>query len=365
MRSTPAGRRIYLDENDELKKVGSVLKNPDMAHTLRRIAEGGADVFYSGEMAEEIAADMAANGGLLSYKDLKNYKTVRAEPLWTDYRDYRISSNQPPGGGIMVLEMLNILENFDLAGMGHNSPEYIRVVSEAMKYATIDKDNRVGDPLFVDVPFDELLDKGYAGTLAAAIRAGEKAHVERLNEVPESKDTTHVCTLDADGNAVTMTHSLGMASGVVTDGLGFMYNGCMSVFDPRPGRAGSLAPGKGRFTAMSPSIVFKGDEPHVVIGAPGGTYITMGVLQGILNALDFGMPISDAVAAPRFSTNSDTIDVCNRIPRFVTDELEKIGYPVARSYLSYHFAGVHGIRIDDGVWSGGADPGRDGMALIV
>ncbi|MDD9902584.1 MAG: gamma-glutamyltransferase [Rhodospirillaceae bacterium] len=365
MRCTEAGRSIYFDENDEPKKVGTVLKNPDMARSLRRIAEGGADVFYSGDMAEEIAADMQANGGLLSLDDLKNYETVRSEPLWSDYRDYRISTNQPPGGGIMVLEMLNILENFDLAAMGHNSPEYIRVVSEAMKYATIDKDTRVGDPRYVEVPFDELLDKGYAASLAAQITAGEISHVERLNEVPESQDTTHVCTLDADGNAVTMTHSLGMPSGVVTKGLGFMYNGCMSVFDPRPGRAGSLAPGKGRFTAMSPTIVFKGDDPHVVIGAPGGTFITMGVLQGLLNTLDFGMSISDAIAAPRFSTNSDTIDVTNRIPRFVTDELEKLGYPVARSYLSYHFAGVHAIRIDDGVWTGAADPGRDGMALIV
>ncbi|MEC9152877.1 MAG: gamma-glutamyltransferase [Pseudomonadota bacterium] len=365
MRCTKAGRSIYFEENGDLKKIGTVLKNPDMALSLRRIAEGGAGVFYSGDMAEEIAADMEAHGGLLSLEDLNGYETVRSEPLWSDYQDYRISTNQPPGGGIMVLEMLNILENFDLPAMGHNSPEYIRVVSEAMKYATIDKDIRIGDPRYVDVPFDELLDKGYAADLAAQIKAGKISHVARMNEVPESQDTTHVCTLDADGNAVTMTHSLGMPSGVVTSGLGFMYNGCMSVFDPRPGRTGSLAPGKSRFTAMSPTIVFKGNKPHVVIGAPGGTYITMGVLQGLLNTLDFDMSITDAVAAPRFSTNSNTIDVTNRIPRFVTDELEKLGYPVARSYLSYHFAGVHAIRIDDGAWSGAADPGRDGMALIV
>ena len=139
----------------------------------------------------------------------------------------------------------------------------------------------------------------------------------------------------------------------------------MSVFDPRPGRAGSIAPGKSRFTAMAPTIVFKDGEPHIVIGAPGGTFITMGVLQGILNMLDFGMTVTDAIAAPRFSANSDTIAVSNRIPRFVTDEVEALGYPVARSYLSYVFAGVHAIRIDDGAWSGAADPGRDGMALAV
>jgi len=162
-----------------------------------------------------------------------------------------------------------------------------------------------------------------------------------------------------------MTHSLGMPSGVITPGTGFMWNGCMSVFDPRPGRAGSLAPGKSRFTAMSPTLVFRDGAPVIAIGAPGGTWITMGVLQGLLNVLDFGMSMSDAVAAPRFTANSDVIDVCNRIPRFVTRELEAAGYAVARSHLSYTFAGVHGIRLEGGRWSGGADPGRDGMALAI
>jgi len=144
-----------------------------------------------------------------------------------------------------------------------------------------------------------------------------------------------------------------------------MYNGCMGVFDPRPGHAGSIAPGKSRFTAMAPTMVFDDDDLRIIIGAPGGTWITMGVLQGILNVIDFDMSILEAVAAPRFSANSDVIDVCNRIPHFVSDALERMGYAVARSYLSYTFAGVHAIKVDNGKWSGGADPGRDGMALEV
>ena len=162
-----------------------------------------------------------------------------------------------------------------------------------------------------------------------------------------------------------MTHSLGMPSGVVTPGLGFMYNGCMGAFDPRPGMPHSIAPGKRRFTAMCPTIVFKGDEPYIVVGAPGGTFITMGVLQSILNVIDFGMTMTEAVAAPRITANSNTIDVSNRIPRFVTGALEERGYPIERNPFSYVFAGVHGIRIDNGRWDGGADPGRDGMALAV
>jgi gamma-glutamyltranspeptidase/glutathione hydrolase len=362
---TSAGRHIYFCNDGELPRPGQHLRNPEMAKALQRIAKGGAEVFYTGDMAEEMVADIQANGGLLSLEDLAAYRTRRIEPIWSDYRGFRVASNQPPGGGVMVLEMLNILENFDLAGMGHNTADYIRVVSEAMKYATIDKDTRVGDPDFSDVPTGVLIDKEYAGALAERIAGGERAHVERLKSMAESRDTTHICVIDERGNAVSLTHSLGMPSGVVTEGLGFMYNGCMSVFDPRPGHAGSIAPGKSRFTAMAPTMIFDEEKLRIIIGAPGGTWITMGVLQGILNAIDFDMPILEAIAAPRFSANSDVIDVCNRIPGFVCAELEGMGYEVARSYLSYTFAGVHAIKVDGGKWSGAADPGRDGMALEV
>ncbi|MEL0110700.1 MAG: gamma-glutamyltransferase, partial [Rickettsiales bacterium] len=274
-------------------------------------------------------------------------------------------SNQPPGGGVMIQEMLHILEHFDLGAMGHNSADYIATVAEAMKWATIDKDRKMGDPAFEDVPVADFTNRDYAAELAKKIKRGEKANVVRFGQPEESKDTTHVTVVDGDGNAVSMTHSLGMPSGVVTKGLGFMYNGCMGAFDPRPGLPGSILPGKRRFTAMCPTIVFKGDDPYIVVGAPGGTFITMGVLQSILNVLDFDMTMLEAVSAPRLTANSNTIDVSNRIPKFVTNELIARGYPVARSPFSYVFAGVHGIRIHDGKWDGGADPGRDGMALEV
>jgi len=214
----------------------------------------------------------------------------------------------------------------------------------------------------------ELTSKDYAAAMAERIRRGETTHVPRLNPGgEESKDTTHISAVDGQGNAVALTHSIGMPSGVVTDGLGFMYNGCMGVFDPRPGRAGSLAPGKSRFTAMCPTMLFREgeDRPWLVIGAPGGTFITMGVLQGILNAVDFGMSAAEAVAAPRFCTTSDTIDLTNRILRRTERELRSRGYPTRRSALSYGFAGVHALRRTAAGWDGGADPGRDGMAIGV
>ncbi len=361
-----AARKIYVKDDGSLYKLGETVCNPDMAETYRRISRDGVDDFYTGAIAREIVVDMEANGGLIAAADLEGIVIDDMEPLWGEYRGLRVSTNRPPGGGVMVIQMLNILENFDLAAMGHNSPDYIATVSEAMKIATIDKDVHVGDPRFVDVPLDRLTSKDYARKCAERIKSGEKAHVPRYNPGgAESKDTTHVSTADEHGNCVSLTHTLGMPSGVVTDGLGFMYNGAMAVFDPRPGRTGSLAAGKARFSAMCPSILFKGDEPFFVVGAPGATFITMGVLQAILNAVDFGMTAQEAVMAPRFSTTSDTIDVSNRITRATQAELERRGYTVRRSPLSYHFAGVHALRKTEAGWDGGADPGRDGMAMSV
>jgi gamma-glutamyltranspeptidase/glutathione hydrolase len=365
VRQTPAARDLYFDDEGNPYPIGTRIINRDMRQTLERIRDHGADIFYGGELGEEIAEDMAQNGGLLTLQDLKDYKTVRAEPIWGCYRGHRVASANPPAGGVMIIEMLNILEQFDLTQLGHNSADYIAVVAEAMKYATIDKDNKLGDPEFDNVPVAEFIDRDYAAQCAAKIKAGEKANVVRLGHPEESKDTTHVTVVDADGNCVSMTHSLGMPSGVITNGLGFMYNGCMGAFDPRPGTPHSIAPGKRRFTAMCPTIVFQEDTPYIVVGAPGGTFITMGVLQSILNVMDFDMSMLEAVAAPRITVNSNIIDVSNRIPHFVTDDLQRRGYPVQRSPFSYVFAGVHGIRIRDGKWDGGADPGRDGMALAV
>jgi len=364
LRFSQAGRRLYCRRDGSPRRVGEVITNPDYAATLALIAEKGTAVFYEGAIADLIAEDFARNGGLLSLDDLASYRPKCALPLVGTYRGHRVATNQPPGGGVMLIEMLNILEEFDLAGLGHNTPGYIRVVAEAMKRATIDKDRFVGDPAFTAVRLERLVSTTYAEGLAGEIRRGERAEVPRLNAAPPpASETTQLSVVDRDGNCVSMTHSLGMPSGVITEGLGFMYNGCMGVFDPRPGRAGSIAPGKARFTAMCPTIVLKGNMPFIVIGAPGGTQIVMGVLQAILNIIDFGMSMPEAVAAPRFSATSNAIDVSNRIPRFVTSVLETDGYRVLRNPHSYTFGYVHGICCRGGTLEGGADPGRDGVAL--
>jgi len=363
---TPASRALYCRPDGTPKQVGDHVVNRDLGQTLRLIAKHGDEVFYEGEIAQAIVEDMRRHDGLLGAADLREWKTVRNTPLWGTYRGYRVSSNQPPGGGVMLIEMLNILERFALGTLEHNSAEYIRVVAEAMKRSTVDKDCHVGDPRFVDVPVDRLTSKDYAAGLAEEIRLGKKAEVPRFNAGGSpSRDTTHVSVIDGEGNCVAMTHSLGMPSGVVTEGLGFMYNGCMGVFDPRPGRAGSLAPGKARFSSVVPSIVFEGERPHMVIGAPGATQIAMGVLQVLLNAIDFDMTMVEAVSAPRFSATSNAIDVSNRIPRGVERELTAQGYEVVRSPRTYGFASVHALRVHPDGLDGGADPGHDGVVLAV
>lgn len=359
----PATRRIYTRAG-RVHRVGEVFANPDMARTLTRIAERGADDLFEGEIAAEVVADMRAHGALLTAQDMAQSKPDIAMPLSGTYRGHRIVSNPPPGCGTQLLEMLNILEHFDLAGMGHNSADFIATIAEAMKIGAVDRDAHIGDPLFLDVPVERLTSKAHAAEMAARIKRGEKTRVPRMQS-RESADTTQVCTVDRSGMCVSLTHTLGTPSGVVTEGLGFMYNGAMGAFDPRPGRAGSIAPGKARMSSMAPTIVFKGDAPVLVVGAPGGTYITPAILQAIVNVIDFGMSALEAISAPRICATSDTIWLTNRILRSTEAELVRRGYPVKRSPFNYYFGGLHAIRLVDGTPDGGADPGRDGMAMAV
>ncbi|MDX2328496.1 gamma-glutamyltransferase [Sinorhizobium medicae] len=364
LRYSVTGRRVYFHEDGDIRNVGEMLVNTDMAQTLERIAHsGGSDIFYHGEIAEQIAEDFKANGGLIDRQDLARYELSRVKPVWGEYRGHRIATSPPPGSGFPMLELLHIMEQFDVGTMQHGSAQHIRILFEAMKRMTIDKDAHMGDPAYVEVPYEKLLSRDHAAALAASIKAGERAHVSRLDR--SQRETTHISVIDKDGNAVAMTHTLGSPSGAITDGLGFMYNGTMSRFNPVPGKPGSIAPGKRRPSSAAPTIVFKDDEPSIVIGAPGGSYIAPAVAQCLMNMIDFGMPVLEAVVAPRIVGVSNTIDICNRIRHSVEDELRAEGYQVARSPQTYAFAAVHAIRIENGISRGAADPQRDGMAISV
>ncbi len=360
---TPDGRRLYLHPDGRPKRLGETVKNPDLAATLGAIAREGVDIFYRGEIAARIAADMREHGGLLTAADLAGFVPRRHAPLCVAYRGRTIAMPPPPAGGIMIAEMLRILDRFDLIATGHNSPETIRIMAEAMKIAGRDKDELIGDPDFVEPPIEHLLSDAYADACAKRIRSGEKAGLSRV--AADAANTTTISCVDAGGMVVSVTHTLAVPSGVIPPGLGFMLNGGMNWYDPRPGRAGSIAPGKRRFSSMSPTIVFEGARPVATLGAPGGPWIGVAILQALLNLLDWGMSMQEAVMAPRVSATSDAIDISNRIPRATQRALEAMGYRVQRSAASYAFAGVHGISMFDGVLEGGADPQRDGYAASV
>lgn len=361
---SPAGRRLFFRDDGSLKRPGDRICNPDLASTLERLAREGPDDFYAGGTAAAIAQDLARGGALVTAGDLRDYAADVALPLEGRYRGLRVCSAPLPAGGAHLILILDVLERFDLRAMEHNSPDYIERVCSVLAQ-TQEAKRAMGDPRFVDVPLERLLGSGYADALAEAARRGACLDATRA-AAPEYPHTTQVCTADAEGTVVSLTHSLGTPSGVITHGLGFMYNGAMSVFDPRPGTPQSIAPGKRRYSAIAPTLVLRDGAPLLSIGAPGGAHITNALVQGIVNVLDFGMSIAEAVAAPRFSLIGDAIHVSNRIPWRTTRELERRGHKVVRSHQSYAFAGLHGlVRGADGRWRGGADPQRDGMALEV
>ena len=357
------GRRLYLRADGSPKRAGDVVRNPELAGTLGTLARDGAESFYTGALAARIVADMEAHGGLLSAEDLAGFRPRAVEPLRIPYRGRTIAVPPPPAGGILVAEMLRILERFDLVAMGHNSPEYIRVLSEAMKIAGRDREAHIGDPAFVTPPLERLLSDGYADACARTIRSGEKTPLTRAGG--DAKGTTTISCVDARGMVASMTHTLATPSGVIPPGTGFMLNGAMNWYDPRPGRAGSIAPGKKRFSTMAPSIVFEGDRPVMTLGAPGAAWIAIAIMQAVVNVLDWGMTMQEAVMAPRFSATTDEIDISNRIPHATQRGLEAMGYGVRRNFHSYPFAAVHGVTMFDGVLQGGADPQRDGYAAGV
>lgn len=364
---TPATAAIYSKNGGRLLEPGDLLINSDLARSLEVIAQQGAEAMYTGSLAKRIVEDMEANGGLITREDLESYEVIVTEPLRTEYRGYTLTSAPAPCGGITVLEILNILEGYDLGKLGLNTADYVDIVSLAMKAAFADRNRFVGDPLFTSVPSEHLLSKAHAREWQERIDRGEQFSVE-ADRFADSPDTTHVSVVDQAGNCVSLTHSLGICSGVVSPGLGFLYNEWMRLFDPTPGGPNAIAPGKRRVTGMTPTIVFRDGEPSMVLGAPGGNRIMGAVLQTILNVVDHHMGAVEAVSAPRFDCQGETIEIERRIPRWVCAELTDRGRHVVRdlAYYGSWRALVQLILMDPstGVPHGASDPrGNLGIAM--
>src|SRR5579872_4525345 len=357
IQATPAARAIYTHDG-ALYAIGERMVQADYARTLERLAAGGPDVFYRGEIADAIAADFAANGGFITKEDLAAYRVNVTEPIRGTYRGMQVAAAGPPAGGLTLLQMLNFLEGFDIGGHGWPSTEAARLLVEAMAWAVADRELHVADPRFVEVPTGALADKQYAAKARQVAATGALAH--------DRPETTQVCVVDDGGNAVSLTHTLGSASGVVTPGLGFGYNDYMNCFDPRPGRPNSVQPGKTRVTMMTPTMVFDHGELRICVGAPGGTKIVTGILQTIVNVIDHGMTPVEAVSAPRVDFQGDIVQAEGRIPQAVTRGLEAHGYRVNRRTLNYdsYFSRPQVIVSRAGRLTGASDPRKDGGTAL-
>jgi gamma-glutamyltranspeptidase/glutathione hydrolase len=361
--ATAACRALYLTDQGTFHDVGDVIRYPEMAVTLERLAARGAADFYIGEIAGQIAADFEANGAFVTASDLAAYRTVDAPPVIGTYRGYTIASNPPPGSGPVLIAMLNILESFDLSGVPPGSVRHLDLVARAMAAAHEDREQWLADPAFVPVPVEEMISKERARSWADRIRGG---WLPGGREGSPPSCTTHISVWDAAGNAVSLTHTLGTGSGVVTEGLGFVWNNAMKLFDMRPGRPNSMAPGKARTTGIVPTIVLKGGEPWMVVGAPGGSVIISSVLTTIVNAIDFGMTAVEAVSFPRIHCEGGPVFCEARVQEDVVESLRTLGHDVRHSPISYDptMSRAHAIMLRGGRPAGAADPrGGGGVAI--
>ena len=314
-RADPATAAIFLD-NGKLYSAGDRLVQHDLAHTLKQIREAGTAGFYQGPVAQAIVASSRAGKGILTQADLDQYQTREREPVECDYRGYHIVSAPPPSsGGTIVCEILDVLEGYPLKDWGFRSARAVHVQIEAMRHAYVDRNSYLGDPDFVKNPLDRLLDKAYAAKIRAAIDPRHAAISKSLKPGAgphEGSNTTHYSIIDGKGNAVSVTYTLNdwFGAKVTVAKTGVLLNDEMDDFTAKigvpnsyglvQGEANAIAPGKRPLSSMSPTIVTKDGKPVMVVGTPGGSLIITAVVHTIINVIDYGMNIQEAVDAPRF-----------------------------------------------------------------
>ncbi|MFL5606372.1 MAG: gamma-glutamyltransferase, partial [Gemmatimonadaceae bacterium] len=367
----PASVEAYSNKGQPYAE-GERIRLPDLARTLARIRDRGRDGFYKGETARLVADEMRRNGGLITEADLAAYVAKERKPVRGTYRGYEIISMPPPSsGGTAMVEMLNILEGYDLAAMGHNSAPYVHYVAEAMRRAFLDRARYLGDPDFTNAPLERLTDKSYAAQLRKTIlpdRASPSLP-EQVAQRYESSQTTHYSVVDANGMAVSVTYTLenGFGLGAVVKGAGFLLNNEMGDFNGKPGLTDSTGligtdanlarPGKRMLSSMTPTIVAKDGKLYAVVGSPGGRTIINTVMQVILNQVDFRMTIDSAVAARRFHHQwlPDVLSAeDSAFAPAAVQSLEAMGYHVR---MRGDQGTAHSIRVDPrtGMRRGAAD----------
>ena len=381
-RQYPSSAKKFFKTDGSFYELGEIWIQPDLANTLDLIQNNGKDGFYKGENARKLADFMAANGGLITEEDLASYEAIEREPIRGNYRGYEIISMPPPSsGGVAMVEMLNILEGYDLAALGHNSADYLHVLTEAMRRAYADRAEHLGDPDFNEsMPLSKLMNKDYAATLRASIDMNEKSDSSpaEFAQAYESEETTHFSVVDKNGNMVSMTYTLefGYGSAIVAEGGGYLLNNELGDFNAVPGLTDNrgnigttpnlVAPEKRPLSSMTPTIVAQNGKPVFATGSPGGKTIIITTMQTILNIIDHGFNIAEAIEAGRIHHQW--------LPDFTSIESNTISVDTLRLYEAKgHLTrergsqgaamGVYYDR-DTGLFEGAADSRRgDGGAV--
>lgn len=395
VRPHPESVALLLKNGKDPYIIGDIFTNKPLAHTMRRIAKEGADLFYKGELAEEIAAAFKKDGGFITTEDLALVpeRVQWTEPISINYRGYTVYNNPPPGMGIQQLQTLKIMEGFDVQEMGHNSAEYLAHLLEAIYLSRLDTDKYVGDPAYVDVPVNRLLSDSYIQSQREKVIARVKQRKATASTDSPQNFTTQLTDTNADprytyattslsavdqwGNSVVIiqTHGGGFGAGYVAGKTGLIFNSSLDWMSKTPGLANSVEPGKGVGWCIGGMMQFhKNGKPELIVGSPGSFGILQSVPQVAMNVVDFGMNIQDAISAPRFrwkdelgSVPAEEIIMETRMGEEVLQELRQMGYNLDTSLgdWSMTVGGAQGITLDrETQWlMGGADPRRNGYAV--
>lgn len=358
-----SSKKYFLKKDGSTYKNGDVFVQKDLAKTLKLIAKEGSDAFYKGKIADLIVADMQKNNALITKEDLAEYKVVWREPIKGTYRGFELISMPPPSsGGTHIIQILNIMENADIAKLGFASSKTLHIMAEAMRQAYADRALFMGDPDFVKVPVEALTSKAYAKEIYKKIppnKAIASSQVKAgLGQIHEGENTTHYSIVDSKGNAVSITYTINASygSGVAVDGAGFLLNDEMDDFSIKPGvaniyglvggKANAIAPKKRPLSSMSPSIILKDGEVFMVVGSPGGSRIITTTLQVISNVIDHKMDIATAVEAPRFHMQWLPDELRTEpfgIVKDVEQKLKQMGYKITEQP---YMGDVNAILID-------------------
>ena len=369
LQKTPAAAANYL-VNNRAPFAGEVFRNPNLAHTFRSLARGGRDTFYKGEIASAIAAYCKKNGGFISLEDLAAQKSEWVEPISTNYRGYTVYEIPPNGQGLTALLALNILEGFDLAAMSAERDRYYHTLIEATKLAFADRNRYIADPAFAKVPVTQLLSKEYAAGRRALIDPNTALDSPAPGQINLGSDTTYFSVVDKDGNAVSFINSLfdSFGSGIVAGDTGIVLQNRGSGFSLDPHHPNRLEPGKRPFHTIIPAMVFKGDQLFMSFGVMGGAIQPQGHVQVLVNIIDLGMGLQQAIDAPRFRyTSGRGVLLEDEIPANVIQALIERGHVRASApgVLRSSMGGGQAIMIDpvSKTLMGASDPRKDGCAL--